>query len=135
MLKSVIGGTEKSLLLISPNLEYFTFGFTDKPLPMAALTDPYYGKSEEVIQAILMTRIKNALTVAMENGAWAVALPPMAELEAASANLPEDFYFFQADTLARAGRVLKAKQKADAFIVKYGKTSPNYARMIDILAQ
>ncbi len=131
-------GTEREVLMsgsggirLSPDNRFYLQESFAKPQPIAALTDPYFGKSEEVIVDLLMARIVRMLG---ENR-WNDALPAFDELEGRGGDLPEDFYFYQADTLAQAGRKVEAQKKADAFIIKYGRQSKHYGRMIEILAQ
>jgi hypothetical protein len=118
-------------ITVSPDNRFFIQASFVKPLPIGYLTDPYFGKSDEVVVDLLMARIVKMLG---ENR-FGDALPAFTELEGRGGALPEDFYFYQADTLARAGRVAEAQKKADAFVARYGRKSKHYGRMIEILAQ
>jgi hypothetical protein len=131
-------GTEREVLmpvnagiLLSPDNRFFVQESFLKPQPIAFLTDPYFGKSEEVVVDLLMARIVKMLG----ESRWDDALPAFAELEGRGGDLPEDFYFYQADTLAQAGHKAEAQKKADVFVSKYGRKSKHYGRMIEILAQ
>ncbi len=118
-------------VLVSPNGRFVIHGPYKEPRPVAMLTDLHFGMTPELVVDVLMARITKALA---ENR-FADALPPLAEIEAMGLPLDEDFYFYQADTLARAGQADQARAKASAFVARYGRKSTHYARMVEILAQ
>lgn len=116
---------------ISPNGRFLLYGDETKPVLLAQLIDPDYDKPVDLKIDILMARITSAL----QGGRYADAVPLFEDIEDFGVDPGEDFYFYQADTLARAGLKAAAQKKVNAFVVRFGRQSSHYARMIEILAQ
>lgn len=115
--------------IFSPDGKLFVYN--GNVYPGATITDPYYGKSSKIVEDIIMVRI----TTAIGENKWEEAISSFDELESRGVNLPESFYYYQIDTLMKAGKKELAHQKAERFISNYGDKSSHYARMIEILAQ
>lgn len=93
--------------------------------------DPYEGFDEKTKNDIVMSKI----TTAIKEERYRDALPHFAYLEKINKNLPESFYFYQIQSLSKAGRSEDATNKAKDYLKRYGSNSKYYAEVIEILGR
>jgi len=93
--------------------------------------DPYAGLEKSVVVDLLMAKITNSLK-ADDN---ASALKAFAQLEKTSDQLPESFYYYYAETLAKAGDKGQARSYAALYLKKYGRNGKYYKQAVDVMSR
>lgn len=100
-----------------------------------AVSSSAYAVSQDIKADLLMTKIKSAI----EANRPVDALPQFAELEAMEPTLDkpltEGFHYYYVYALAESGNNLKAQQRANMYLEKFGKQGKHYQEVLGILSR
>ena len=93
--------------------------------------DPYAGMDNSIVSELLLAKI----TTAVKANKYEEALPHFARLEKMGTPLPESFYYYYIQALAKSNQKLDAKTRATNYLNKYGKKGRYYAEVIALMAE
>jgi len=93
--------------------------------------DPYPGMDKSMVVDIVMTKI----TAALKANEYKKALKDFALLEKLGTPLPESFYYYYTDALAKTGKNVEARSHAGDYLKKYGKKGKYYAQIVEIMSR
>jgi tetratricopeptide (TPR) repeat protein len=92
---------------------------------------PYPGLEPAAIVDIEMSII----TAALKEKDYAKALPHFAYLEKMGIGLPESFHYYYIETLEQTGTNEKARERATAYLTKYGRQGKYYSNVVAIVGR
>ncbi len=93
--------------------------------------ETYEGMDNSIVSDLLLAKI----TTAVKANNYEEALPHFARLEKMGTPLPESFYYYYIQALAKSNQKLAAKTRATGYLTKYGKKGRYYAETIALLAE
>jgi len=86
-------------------------------------------------QDIEVDILANRVTTLLKAGNHAQALPLFEKLESMNVKLPESFDYYYIEALDKAGNNVKAYERSEMYLKKYGKKGKYYGQTIDTLSR
>lgn len=93
--------------------------------------NPYPGIDQDSITKIVMGKITNALA----KKDYAAALPHFDYMDKSKGDLPESFHYYFIETLEQTGDKQKARERATAYLQKFGKKGRYYDKVLEIMTR